>query len=71
MPSADGSASLLTELPSGTLTFLLSDIEQSTTAWDQHPDEMRRAMEMHDEIFQTGVSHQHGRLVELGRGDED
>jgi predicted ATPase/class 3 adenylate cyclase/DNA-binding CsgD family transcriptional regulator len=67
MPSAEGSASLLTELPSGTLTFLLSDIEQSTTAWDQHPDEMRRSMEMHDEIFQKAVSHHHGRLVELGR----
>ncbi|TMD33765.1 MAG: hypothetical protein E6I95_08130 [Chloroflexi bacterium] len=67
MPHAQGSASLLTELPSGTLTFLLSDIEQSTTVWDQHPDEMRRAMEMHDETFQNAVSRHHGRLVELGR----
>jgi predicted ATPase/class 3 adenylate cyclase len=67
MPRAEGSANVLTELPSGTLTFLLSDIEHSTTVWDQHPGAMRRALEIHDEIFQSAVSHHQGRLVELGR----
>jgi predicted ATPase/class 3 adenylate cyclase len=67
MSRAEGSANVLTELPSGTLTFLLSDIEDSTTAWDQHPDSMRRALEIHDEIFQSAASHHNGRLVELGR----
>jgi len=67
MSRAEGSANVVTELPSGTLTFLLSDIEDSTTAWDQHPDSMRRALEIHDEIFQSAASHHNGRLVELGR----
>ena len=67
MPRAEGSASVLTALPSGTLTFLLSDIELSTAVWDQHPDSMRRALEIHDEIFQKAVPHHDGRLVELGR----
>ena len=29
-------------LPSGTVTFLFTDIEGSTQLWEQHPDAMRR-----------------------------
>jgi class 3 adenylate cyclase len=30
-------------LPSGTVTFLFTDIEGSTSLWDEHPDAMRQA----------------------------
>jgi predicted ATPase/class 3 adenylate cyclase/DNA-binding CsgD family transcriptional regulator len=60
-----GSASV--ELPSGTLTFLISDIEQSTPAWEKHPDEMGEALEIHDAIFEGLVPKHDGKLVELGR----
>jgi predicted ATPase/class 3 adenylate cyclase/DNA-binding CsgD family transcriptional regulator len=64
-PSRLGGAS--TELPSGTLTFLISDIEHSTPAWEKHPDEMGEALEIHDAIFEQSVPRHDGKLVELGR----
>src|ERR1700694_5971147 len=67
MPRPEGSGSLLIELPSGTLTFMISDIEQSTQAWARHPAAMRRALEVHDAIFEKSVPRNGGRLVELGR----
>lgn len=55
------------ELPSGTITFLLTDIEGSTRRWASHPESMRRALARHDEIISGQVSDHGGRLVELGR----
>ncbi len=37
--------------PSGTLTFLFTDIEGSTALWDRRPDAMRRALEVHDRLL--------------------
>jgi class 3 adenylate cyclase len=31
------------ELPSGTVTFLFSDLEGSTRLWQEHPDAMQPA----------------------------
>ncbi len=67
MSRPDASGRLLTALPSGTLTFLISDIEESTRAWDRNPDAMREALEMHDAILERTISANKGRLVELGR----
>jgi DNA-binding SARP family transcriptional activator len=35
-------------LPTGTVTFLLTDIEGSTRLWEQHPRPMTRALARHD-----------------------
>ena len=35
-------------LPSGTVTFLFTDIEGSTTLWEQHPEAMRAALCLRD-----------------------
>jgi predicted ATPase/class 3 adenylate cyclase/DNA-binding NarL/FixJ family response regulator len=67
MPRPDASGRLLTALPSGTLTFLISDIEESTQAWDRSPDAMRRALQLHDAILERAISANKGNLVELGR----
>ena len=32
------------ELPTGTVTFLFTDIEGSTKLWEQFPEEMRAAL---------------------------
>jgi class 3 adenylate cyclase len=32
------------ELPTGTVTFLFTDLEGSTRLWEQHPDAMRNAL---------------------------
>ena len=39
--------------PSGTVTFLLTDLEGSTRMWEQFPDAMRAAMVRHDELRGT------------------
>ena len=41
-------------LPSGTVTFLLTDLEGSTRMWEQDPDAMRAAMVRHDELLEKG-----------------
>ena len=39
----------------GTLTFLYTDIESSTVRWEQHPGEMKAAVERHDAIVQGAI----------------
>ena len=43
------------ELPTGTITFLLIDIESSTELWEQNPKPMRGALIRHDAIFDAAV----------------
>jgi len=35
------------DLPSGTLTFLFTDIQSSTRLWEQHPEAMKQALSRH------------------------
>ncbi|MFI4978343.1 MAG: BTAD domain-containing putative transcriptional regulator [Solirubrobacterales bacterium] len=54
-------------LPSGTVTFLLTDLEGSTRRWDRNPAEMRQAMVVHDEVLGRLVTAHGGLQVESGR----
>jgi predicted ATPase/class 3 adenylate cyclase len=45
------------------LVFLFTDIESSTRLWEQHPDEMKRALARHDEILLEAVSAANGTVV--------
>src|SRR5262245_54674557 len=38
-------------LPSGTITFLCTDIAGSSQLWEQHPEAMRLALARHDSIL--------------------
>ncbi|HEX5723481.1 MAG TPA: adenylate/guanylate cyclase domain-containing protein, partial [Acidimicrobiia bacterium] len=40
----------MTSAPTGTVTFLFTDIEGSTRLWDSHPQEMAQAVEIHDQL---------------------
>jgi class 3 adenylate cyclase len=40
----------MTELPSGTVTFLFTDVEGSSRLWEEHPEAMRGALARHDAI---------------------
>jgi class 3 adenylate cyclase len=40
----------MAELPTGTLTFLFTDIEGSTRLWEQHPVAMDAALARHDAL---------------------
>ena len=56
--------------PLGTLTLLLTDIEGSTTLWEQHSDGMRTAMRRHHEIAFDAIERQGGyRPPDQGEGD--
>ena len=58
------------DLPTGTLTFLFTDIENSTLLWEQDPDLMQSAMVRHDELVYTYVHEYKGILVRpRGEGD--
>ena len=41
--------------PSGTVTFLFSDIEGSTKRWESNPDAMRAALARHDELMRESI----------------
>ena len=34
----------MSELPSGTVTFVFTDLEDSTRLWEEHPEAMRTAL---------------------------
>jgi predicted ATPase/class 3 adenylate cyclase len=58
------------DLPTGTITFLLTDIEGSTELWELNPEEMRTALIRHDAIFDTAVDGRSGVHVRpRGEGD--
>ena len=48
------------ELPTGTVTFLFTDLEGSTRLWEEHPDAMRGALARHDEILRDAVEKHDG-----------
>src|SRR5436190_9641069 len=58
------------DLPTGTVTFLLTDIEGSTRLWETVPDAMEVALEQHNRLL-TGVIEGHGGVVVTSRGEGD
>ena len=58
----------MAELPSGTVTFLFTDIEGSTRLWEEHPDAMRDALARHDELLREAIE-AHGGYVVKTTGD--
>jgi predicted ATPase/class 3 adenylate cyclase len=59
-----------TPLPTGTVTFLFTDIEGSTRLWEQHPDAMRHVIARHDDLAAEVILHHAGLLVK-SRGEGD
>jgi len=57
------------DLPSGTVTFLFTDIEGSTQLWEQHPEAMDRALARHEAIVREAVGACKGHVFKaLGDG---
>jgi predicted ATPase/class 3 adenylate cyclase len=60
----------MAELPSGTVTFLLTDVEGSTALWEEAPEAMHVALARHDAIFESLVGDHHGvHIRPRGEGD--
>jgi predicted ATPase/class 3 adenylate cyclase len=55
-------------LPSGTVTFLFTDLADSTRVWEREPDAMRAAVARHDVLVQDSVE-RHGGAVVKSTGD--
>ncbi|HSB88092.1 MAG TPA: adenylate/guanylate cyclase domain-containing protein, partial [Ilumatobacteraceae bacterium] len=55
-------------LPAGTVTFLFTDIEDSTRLWEEAPAEMAPALEIHDRIVGE-IIERHGGYVFATGGD--
>ncbi len=57
-------------LPSGVITFLLSDIVGSTRLWEKHSDLMPGVLAQHDALILEAVDSHHGVLLKSkGEGD--
>jgi predicted ATPase/class 3 adenylate cyclase len=52
----------MTDLPSGTVAFLFTDIEGSTRAWEYHPEAMRPALERQDALLRRSVHAHRGHV---------
>jgi predicted ATPase/class 3 adenylate cyclase len=49
-------------LPTGTVTFLFSDIEGSTERWETHLDAMKAAVARHDELMRAAIARYDGYI---------
>jgi predicted ATPase/class 3 adenylate cyclase len=57
-------------LPTGTVTFLLTDIEGSTRLWEHHGEAMGGVVTRHEEIIASAVKDHGGELIKAkGEGD--
>ncbi|ORV59159.1 hypothetical protein AWC06_17440 [Mycobacterium fragae] len=57
------------QLPSGTVTFLLTDLEGSTRSWEQAPEAMKVAMIRHDELLEKAIASSQGYVfARMGDG---
>jgi class 3 adenylate cyclase len=49
-------------LPSGTVTFLFTDIEGSTPLWERDPEGMRQSLARHDSILNLAIQLHNGSV---------
>src|SRR5262245_12327697 len=59
---------VMSELPTGTLTFLFTDIEGSTRLWEAHREAMPAALARHDALLHQAIAG-HGGSVFKASGD--
>ena len=53
----------MSELPSGTVTFLFTDLATSTRLWDEQPQAMKAALARHDELLASAVAAHDGHVI--------
>ena len=52
----------MVDLPTGTVTFLYTDIEGSTRRWEAQPQAMRVALARHDAVLRGAIGTHGGRV---------
>jgi predicted ATPase/class 3 adenylate cyclase len=53
----------MSESPTGTVTFLFTDIEGSSRLWEHYPHAMPAALAAHDTTLRGAIAEQHGEVV--------
>ena len=56
----------MVEAPTGTVTFLFTDIAGSTRLWEERPDEMRAALAEHDALIRAAIDACSGYVFSTG-----
>ena len=54
-------------LPRGTVTFLFTDVEDSTRVWEQAPTDMADGLRVHDAIVRGAIERHGGYVFGIGR----
>src|SRR5438045_4053902 len=55
----------MADLPTGTVTFLFTDIEGSTLLWEQHPQAMHVAVARHHTILRAAIGAHAGHIFTI------
>lgn len=55
----------MSALPTGTVTFLFTDIEGSTRLWQQHPEPMKQALLRHHGLLQQSIESSNGYVFQI------
>ena len=55
---------MIEKLPTGRITFLFTDIENSTKLWEKHPKAKKPALAQHDSILKEAVESNNGYIIE-------
>jgi len=58
----------MNNLPTGTVTFLFTDIESSSQLWQQYPEQMQVVLARHDRLIQQAIETNGGQVIKM-RGD--
>jgi class 3 adenylate cyclase len=66
LPEGVTIASVARALPSGTVTFLFTDIEDSTRLWERDRPGMSAAMKRHDELLRDAIANHGGAQFASG-----
>jgi DNA-binding CsgD family transcriptional regulator len=56
---------LKASLPTGTITFLFTDIEGSTVLWEQMPESMRDSVAQHRKILRQSIESYGGQVFQI------
>src|SRR5574341_2435003 len=65
MPYYPSSRKMNVSLPSGTVTFLFTDIESSTKLAREHPDTWEQARVRHHELLRAAIESHHGYVFHI------
>src|SRR5713226_6400305 len=52
----------MSNLPTGTITFLFTDIEGSTRFWERDPEAMHRTLRHHDGLLRQAIASHGGQI---------